>query len=83
MAAQKRNRPQAISARECPPYSIAAGQSTLDADLNIKVEDSGFSHKFTFANKWEALGGSPPPPWAVSPQIKMASQLMCGVWVIL
>lgn len=62
VAAQKRNRPQAISARECPPDSIAAGQSTLDADLNIKVADSGFSHKFTFGNKWDALGGSPTPP---------------------
>ena len=32
----------------------------LDADLNIKIADFGFSNEFTFGNKLDTFCGSPP-----------------------
>lgn len=32
----------------------------LDADMNIKIADFGFSNEFTFGNKLDTFCGSPP-----------------------
>jgi len=39
---------------------IQAENLLLDADLNIKIADFGFSNEFTFGNKLDTFCGSPP-----------------------
>lgn len=36
----------------------------LDADMNIKIADFGFSDEFIAGNKLDTFCGSPPTPWA-------------------
>lgn len=46
------------------PYSFhltsQAENLLLDADMNIKIADFGFSNEFTFGNKLDTFCGSPP-----------------------
>lgn len=41
-------------------YSIQAENLLLDADMNIKIADFGFSNEFTLGNKLDTFCGSPP-----------------------
>ena len=39
---------------------LQAENLLLDADMNIKIADFGFSNEFTFGNKLDTFCGSPP-----------------------
>jgi len=52
---------------------VQAENLLLDADLNIKIADFGFSNEFTFGNKLDTFCGS--PPYA-------APELFQGVFVL-
>ncbi|XP_027528809.1 serine/threonine-protein kinase MARK2-like, partial [Neopelma chrysocephalum] len=44
-----------------PPSSPPQAENLLlDADMNIKIADFGFSNEFTFGNKLDTFCGSPP-----------------------
>lgn len=43
-----------------PPPLPQAENLLLDADMNIKIADFGFSNEFTFGNKLDTFCGSPP-----------------------
>uniref|UniRef100_A0A8B9EN88 non-specific serine/threonine protein kinase n=1 Tax=Anser cygnoides TaxID=8845 RepID=A0A8B9EN88_ANSCY len=42
------------------PGTPRAENLLLDADMNIKIADFGFSNEFTFGNKLDTFCGSPP-----------------------
>ncbi|XP_017602742.1 PREDICTED: serine/threonine-protein kinase MARK2 [Corvus brachyrhynchos] len=44
----------------CSPSPGQAENLLLDADMNIKIADFGFSNEFTFGNKLDTFCGSPP-----------------------
>ncbi|XP_025049042.1 serine/threonine-protein kinase MARK2 [Alligator sinensis] len=46
------------SGGECPP--LQAENLLLDADMNIKIADFGFSNEFTLGSKLDTFCGSPP-----------------------
>jgi serine/threonine protein kinase len=41
-------------------FIFQAENLLLDADMNIKIADFGFSNEFTFGNKLDTFCGSPP-----------------------
>lgn len=43
-----------------PHSSVQAENLLLDADMNIKIADFGFSNEFTLGNKLDTFCGSPP-----------------------
>lgn len=52
-----------VRSTRCPDIFHLTSQAEnllLDADMNIKIADFGFSNEFTFGNKLDTFCGSPP-----------------------
>lgn len=59
----------------CVFFLYQAENLLLDADLNIKIADFGFSNEFTFGNKLDTFCGS--PPYAAPELFQGEEQLCC------
>lgn len=54
--------------------SMQAENLLLDADLNIKIADFGFSNEFTFGSKLDTFCGSPP---YAAPELFQGMYFLC------